>query len=186
MMALAKGFNVTVPFLFKSLVDDLNAAASASKKGGVVEGVLSRASEVQPEQVRGEILPNTAYVRARAYTHTNTHTRKKTQRDPLAHPLTPPTRPPTQTPLFSQLVAAADALAVSPFLVLTAYGLSRSMTSLLQESRNAVFASVAQRTIRKLGTTTFSHLHELDLKYHLDANTGNLTRVLERGTRSMR
>ena len=56
---------------------------------------------------------------------------------------------------------ATDALAASPFLVLTAYGLSRSMTSLLQESRNAVFASVAQRTIRLLGTTTFKHLHEV-------------------------
>ena len=48
--------------------------------------------------------------------------------------------------------------------------------------RDAVFAQVQQRTIRKVARQTFEHLHALSLRYHLDRQTGGLSRAIERGT----
>ncbi|GMI11067.1 hypothetical protein TrVE_jg3323 [Triparma verrucosa] len=76
-------------------------------------------------------------------------------------------------------------MSTSPFLLLLGYGLSRASTSFLQEARNATFAKVAQATIRKVGQSTFAHVHDLDMQYHLTSNTGTLSRTMERGTRSM-
>ena len=94
----------------------------------------------------------------------------------------------------SEVATASEVLATSPlfmvglttpFMLVGAYGLSRASSSLLQESRNAVFAKVAQSTIRRIGQSTFSHVHALDMQYHLSTNTGVLSRTMERGTRSM-
>lgn len=51
-----------------------------------------------------------------------------------------------------------------PFILILSYGTSRTLSSLFQESRNAVFASVAQSAIRSVGRTTFDHVHSLDLQ----------------------
>jgi len=72
-----------------------------------------------------------------------------------------------------------------PAVLLLSYGTSRALSSLFQESRNAVFARVAQSAIRSVGRSTFDHVHSLDLKYHLDRNTGTLGRIIERGNRSI-
>jgi len=72
-----------------------------------------------------------------------------------------------------------------PFILILSYGTSRTLSSLFQESRNAVFASVAQSAIRSVGRTTFDHVHSLDLQYHLNRNTGTLGRIIERGNRSI-
>jgi ATP-binding cassette subfamily B (MDR/TAP) protein 7 len=48
-----------------------------------------------------------------------------------------------------------------------------------------VFATVAQRAIRQVSRDVFRHLHELDLKFHLDRQTGALQRTLDRGARSI-
>lgn len=83
---------------------------------------------------------------------------------------------------------AAAALAVSstvPVALLAGYGASRAAASGLQEWRNYVFAHVAQGAIRQVGRSVFDHVHSLDLQYHLSRNTGQLSRVLDRGQRSI-
>lgn len=65
------------------------------------------------------------------------------------------------------------------------YGLARAGASLFSEARNAIFAFVAQRSIRDLAKDVFSHLHKLDLSFHLSRQTGALTKVIDRGTRGM-
>ncbi len=61
------------------------------------------------------------------------------------------------------------------------YGLLRMAMSLTQQTRDALFASVAMNAVRRLAIEVFVHLHQLSLRYHLERKTGGLTRVLERG-----
>lgn len=83
-------------------------------------------------------------------------------------------------------VTLADQLPVPlPILLLLSYGLCRSLSSFFRESTTAIFAHVAQSAIRSVGRSTFDHVHSLDLQYHLNRNTGALSRVLERGSRSI-
>lgn len=53
------------------------------------------------------------------------------------------------------------------------------------ELRNAVFAHVAQHSIRKIATNTFMHLHKLDLAFHLNKQTGALSKTIDRGSRGI-
>lgn len=80
---------------------------------------------------------------------------------------------------------AATTMKSLPILLLLAYGICRSLSSLFREMTNAVFAHVAQSAIRRFGRSTFDHVHSLGLQYHLNRNTGALGRVLERGSRSI-
>jgi ATP-binding cassette, subfamily B, heavy metal transporter len=79
----------------------------------------------------------------------------------------------------------AAALLTVPLALLIAYGLLRFSTILFQELRNAVFAKAAQRSTRRITLKVFRHLHELSLRFHLDRQTGGLSRDLERGSRSI-
>lgn len=56
---------------------------------------------------------------------------------------------------------------------------------MFQELRNAVFASVAQKAIRKVASNVFEHLLRLDLNFHLSRQTGGLTRAIDRGTKGI-
>ena len=78
-------------------------------------------------------------------------------------------------------VGAAHAIAV-PVSLIVGYGLLRVIASASAELRDAVFAKVGQRAIRSLGLVTFRHLHALSLRFHLERQTGGLSRVIERGT----
>jgi len=78
-----------------------------------------------------------------------------------------------------------DPTTLLPLAMILGYGISRATASGMQELRNATFAHVAQDTIRRVGTSTFRHLHSLDMTYHLSRNTGTLGRVLDRGNRSI-
>jgi len=77
------------------------------------------------------------------------------------------------------------ALLTVPLALLVAYGLLRFTTILFQELRNAVFAKAAQGSTRRITLKVFQHLHNLSLRYHLDRQTGGLSRDLERGSRSI-
>ncbi|KAH8167151.1 hypothetical protein CIB48_g1082 [Xylaria polymorpha] len=66
-----------------------------------------------------------------------------------------------------------------------AYGLTRIGATIFQELRNAVFASVAQKAIRKVACDVFHHLLRLDLNFHLTKQTGGLTRAIDRGTKGI-
>jgi ATP-binding cassette subfamily B protein len=76
------------------------------------------------------------------------------------------------------------ALAVVSALII-AYGLARIAGAGFGEIRDALFASVQQRAVRLLALRTFRHLHQVGLRFHLDRQTGGLSRVIDRGTQGM-
>src|SRR3954462_7211311 len=77
-----------------------------------------------------------------------------------------------------------QALAV-PVLLLAGYGALRFSTTLFGELRDVVFVRVTQRAIRRVALGVFRHLHSLSLRFHLDRQTGGMTRDIERGTRGI-
>ena len=76
-------------------------------------------------------------------------------------------------------------VAAVPVLLVLGYGLSRACAALFQEYRNVVFARVAQSAIRSVARQTFDRIHQQDLQFHLNRNTGQLSRILDRGQRSI-
>lgn len=73
----------------------------------------------------------------------------------------------------------------TPLWLVLGYGVARASASGFTELRNAIFATVSHGTIRQVSCNTFKHLHALDLQFHLDRNTGVLSRIIDRGTRSI-
>ena len=69
-----------------------------------------------------------------------------------------------------------------PLLLVTAYGTLRFSSTLFSELRDAVFARVAERAMRRVSLRVFRHLHQRELGFHLDRKTGGLARDIERGT----
>ena len=85
---------------------------------------------------------------------------------------------------------AVDSLSLSTTLVLPigiilSYGLARVMQQAFGELRDYIFIKVSQHSQRTIALSTFSHLHQLSLAFHLDRQTGGLSRVIERGTRAI-
>jgi ATP-binding cassette subfamily B protein len=76
----------------------------------------------------------------------------------------------------------AGAILAVPVALIVGYGLLRVASSAFGELRDAVFARTLQRAIRKVALETFRHLHALSLRFHLDRQTGGLSRAIERGT----
>jgi ATP-binding cassette, subfamily B, heavy metal transporter len=76
-------------------------------------------------------------------------------------------------------------LVVVPVVLIIAYGMARVCAQGFNELRDAVFAKVEQRAIRRLALSTFRHLHSLSLRYHLDRRTGGLARAVSRGTQAI-
>jgi ABC-type transport system involved in Fe-S cluster assembly fused permease/ATPase subunit len=79
---------------------------------------------------------------------------------------------------------AAQAVAV-PVALIVAYGVARILAQAFGELRDAIFAPVSQRAIRNIALEVFHHLHALSLRFHLERQTGGLSRVIERGTNGM-
>jgi ABC-type transport system involved in Fe-S cluster assembly fused permease/ATPase subunit len=79
----------------------------------------------------------------------------------------------------------AAAIFVVPVGLLLAYGLLRLSTSLFTELRELVFAKATQGAARKIALETFEHLHALSLRFHLERQTGGMTRDIERGVRGI-
>jgi ABC-type transport system involved in Fe-S cluster assembly fused permease/ATPase subunit len=77
------------------------------------------------------------------------------------------------------------ALIALPLAAILAYGLARILSLAFGELRDAVFSKVAQRAIRTVALATFRHLHALSLRFHLDRQTGGLSRAIERGTKGI-
>jgi ABC-type transport system involved in Fe-S cluster assembly fused permease/ATPase subunit len=77
--------------------------------------------------------------------------------------------------------AAAAGLIAVPIGVILAYGLARVLSQGFNELRNAVFAKVGQRAVRRIALTAFRHIHSLSLRFHLERRTGGLARAVERG-----
>ncbi|MBA3903584.1 MAG: metal ABC transporter permease [Rhodocyclaceae bacterium] len=90
--------------------------------------------------------------------------------------------------VFKQIIDAltvGQALLAVPLALLAAYGALRFSTMLFTELREIVFAKVTQRAVRNIALQVFRHLHALSLRFHLERQTGGLTRDIERGTRSI-
>ncbi|RTL41690.1 MAG: ABC transporter ATP-binding protein/permease [Burkholderiales bacterium] len=78
-----------------------------------------------------------------------------------------------------------QALLVVPLGLLVAYGALRLSTSLFTELRELIFAKATEGTARSISLQVFRHLHELSLRFHLERQTGGMTRDIERGTRAV-
>jgi ABC-type transport system involved in Fe-S cluster assembly fused permease/ATPase subunit len=76
-------------------------------------------------------------------------------------------------------------LVVVPVMLVIAYGMARVCAQGFNELRDAVFAKVEQRAVRRLALSAFRHLHALSLRFHLDRRTGGLARAVERGTQAI-
>ncbi|PPI79941.1 ABC transporter ATP-binding protein/permease [Marinobacter flavimaris] len=76
----------------------------------------------------------------------------------------------------------ADMLLWIPVILVVAYGALRFGATLFNELRDAVFARVAERAMRRVSLRVFEHLHQRELAFHLDRKTGGLARDIERGT----
>ena len=90
--------------------------------------------------------------------------------------------------LLKEIVDGLDATTatlVLPLALLVAYGLLRLSTTLFAELRDVVFVRVAQRAIRRIALNVFRHLHSLSLRFHLERQTGGVSRDIERGTRGI-
>ena len=82
-------------------------------------------------------------------------------------------------------LSAPKAVLAVPFALLAAYGLLRMSSTLFNELRDVVFVKVAQRAMRRVALEVFEHMHSLSLRFHLERQTGGLTRDIERGTRGI-
>lgn len=93
--------------------------------------------------------------------------------------------------LLGQVVDALDAgrgagaVVAVPAGLIAAFGVARLLGVAFGELRDAVFARVAQRAVRRVALRVFRHLHALSLRFHLDRRTGGLSRAIERGTKGI-
>jgi ATP-binding cassette, subfamily B, heavy metal transporter len=84
------------------------------------------------------------------------------------------------------LITGTQALLVVPVALLIGYGLLRLSTSLFTELRELVFSKATEGAARSISLEVFRHLHALSLRFHLERQTGGMTRDIERGTRAVR
>ncbi len=90
--------------------------------------------------------------------------------------------------VLKEIVDALDqphAELVLPVFLVIGYGVLRLCSTLFGELRDAIFAKVTQRAIRRVANKVFSHLHSLSLRFHLERQTGGVSRDIERGTRGI-
>lgn len=73
-------------------------------------------------------------------------------------------------------------VAIVPLGLVAAYGMTRLAIVVFAEIRDTLFGRVTERAIRRIGLKVFRHLHALDLDFHLNRQTGGLSRDIERGT----
>jgi ABC-type transport system involved in Fe-S cluster assembly fused permease/ATPase subunit len=83
-------------------------------------------------------------------------------------------------------LSSSRATLALPVFLLVAYGALRLANSTFGELRDMVFAKVTQRSIRRVALKVFEHLHNLSLRFHLERQTGGMSRDIERGTAGIR
>lgn len=69
--------------------------------------------------------------------------------------------------------------------LVVAYGAVRLLSVVFQQLRDAVFARVGQRALRRVALETFVHIHRLSMRYHITRKTGGLSRIIERGVKGV-
>ena len=87
--------------------------------------------------------------------------------------------------MYRDVVDALDGLASSvivlPLALMLGYGGARILVVIFEQLREALFARVTYRAMRRAAMNVFRHLHALSLRFHLERRTGGLSRVIERG-----
>ena len=87
--------------------------------------------------------------------------------------------------IVDDLTPGVAAVIAVPFGLVAAYGALRLSNTVFTELRELVFARVTERAVRTVALQVFRHLHALSLRFHLERQTGGLTRDIERGTRAI-
>ena len=87
--------------------------------------------------------------------------------------------------LAGETPSAAWTLGAGAVGLTVAYGVARLMSVGFQQLRDAIFASVGQRALRRLAHETFTHIHRLSLRFHITRKTGGLSRIIERGVKGV-
>ncbi len=89
--------------------------------------------------------------------------------------------------IYKEVIDAlsGSTLVIAPAALIVAYGVAQVGGQVAGELRQLVFARVAQRAIRLTALEVFRHLHALSLRFHLDRQTGGVSRTVERGTSGM-
>ncbi|MBF0325849.1 MAG: ABC transporter ATP-binding protein/permease [Alphaproteobacteria bacterium] len=88
--------------------------------------------------------------------------------------------------IYKQAIdALGQPMIAVPLGLLVAYGAARTLAGLFGEARDIAFARVGQAAIRAVGLKVFRHLHRLALRFHLDRQTGGVSRAIERGTKGI-
>jgi len=90
--------------------------------------------------------------------------------------------------VFKEIIDAMGkpkAMLLVPVFLVVGYGLLRLFSTLFGELRDAVFAKVTQRAVRRIALKVFAHLHDLSLRFHLERQTGGVSRDIERGTKGI-
>ena len=90
--------------------------------------------------------------------------------------------------VFKEMIdglSGGEQLLALPILLLVMYGALRFSTALFTELREILFARVTQRAVRQVSLEVFRHLHALSLRFHLERQTGGVSRDIERGSRSI-
>jgi ATP-binding cassette subfamily B protein len=87
--------------------------------------------------------------------------------------------------IVDSLDTAKNAMLILPAAFIVGYGLLRLATTLFTDLRDMIFAKVTQGMIRQISTEAFRHLHSLSLRFHLERQTGGVTRDIERGSQGI-
>nr|CAG4643074.1 EOG090X02PU [Ilyocryptus agilis] len=88
-------------------------------------------------------------------------------------------------PLDLASASPQGTVAATTFAILMGYGIARCGAAGFNELRNAIFAKVSQHSVRKIAKNVFLHLHNLDLAFHLNRQTGALSKAIDRGSRGV-
>src|SRR5258708_726465 len=87
--------------------------------------------------------------------------------------------------VIDSLTMRPNAVLVVPIVLIIGYGLVRVASSATTEIRDMIFAKVQERALRLISVSVLKHLHDLSLRFHLERQTGGLSRAIERGTESI-
>ncbi|NWG38396.1 MAG: ABC transporter ATP-binding protein/permease [Hydrogenophilaceae bacterium] len=87
--------------------------------------------------------------------------------------------------IVDSLDSSKNAVLTLPAALIVGYGLLRLATTLFSDLRDMIFAKVTQGMIRKVSIEAFRHLHDLSLRFHLERQTGGVTRDIERGSQGI-
>ncbi|MGV1016164.1 MAG: ABCB family ABC transporter ATP-binding protein/permease [Fluviibacter phosphoraccumulans] len=87
--------------------------------------------------------------------------------------------------MIDDLGVGQDALLVLPVGLLLLYGFARLASTGFTELREILFVRVTQQAVRRIALSVFTHLHNLSLRFHLERQTGGVSRDIDRGTRAI-